>query len=313
MPPPGVEMGAQVLDITQRFRPDFVIAHLFGRSPSVSIKELKRVGYPLRKVVSLRVGRLRGRRRGRRRLGRGRGLLRAAVRRRGRRLPGAQGDPGDVQEGGQGAAEGDGGSRVLQPRRALGGAPRRGDPQRPRRRSRTARSPATTCKKGFEQIKDFTLGGLVPPLEITADDHEGGGWVQVFQVKGGKFVKATDWFRGYRGGGGQAREGRRPRSSGCAVLALNNIEVIYDGVILVLKGVSLDVPRGRDHHPARRQRRRQDDDPEGDLGPAARRARRGDEGHDRARRRAASTGCRRTRSSSAASSRCSRAGASSST
>ena len=42
VPPPGIEMGAQVLDITGRFRPDFVISHLFGRAPSVSIKELKR-------------------------------------------------------------------------------------------------------------------------------------------------------------------------------------------------------------------------------------------------------------------------------
>src|SRR5881409_4104439 len=52
VPPPGVEMGAQVLDIAQRYRADFVIAHLFGAGPSVSIKEFKRVGYPLRKVVS---------------------------------------------------------------------------------------------------------------------------------------------------------------------------------------------------------------------------------------------------------------------
>jgi hypothetical protein len=51
VPPPGVEMGAQILDITQRFRPDFVITHLFGRSPSVALKELKRNGYPLSKVV----------------------------------------------------------------------------------------------------------------------------------------------------------------------------------------------------------------------------------------------------------------------
>ena len=29
-----------------------------------------------------------------------------------------------------------------------------------------------------------------------------------------------------------------------AILAVNNIEVIYDHVILVLKGVSLTVPRG---------------------------------------------------------------------
>jgi branched-chain amino acid transport system substrate-binding protein len=50
----------------------------------------------------------------------------------------------------------------------------------------------------MEQIKDFTLGGLVPPLEITASDHEGGGWVRVFTVKDGKFAAATDWFRAYR-------------------------------------------------------------------------------------------------------------------
>src|SRR5262245_4557769 len=49
VPAPGVEMAAQVLDITGRFKPDFVITHLFGRSPSVSIKELKGKGYPLSK------------------------------------------------------------------------------------------------------------------------------------------------------------------------------------------------------------------------------------------------------------------------
>ena len=45
--------------------------------------------------------------------------------------------------------------------------------------------------------------GLFPPrytithLKITATDHEGGGWVQIFQVKDGKFAKETDWFRAY--------------------------------------------------------------------------------------------------------------------
>src|SRR5260370_35223334 len=57
--------------------------------------------------------------------------------------------------------------------------------------------PGEELKKGFEQIHAFTLGGLVPPLKVTAADHEGGGWVQVFQVKGGKLVKETDWFRAY--------------------------------------------------------------------------------------------------------------------
>src|ERR1017187_8536468 len=51
VPPPGVEMSAQVLDISQRYRPDFVLAHLFGRSPSVMLKAMKQSGYPLSKVL----------------------------------------------------------------------------------------------------------------------------------------------------------------------------------------------------------------------------------------------------------------------
>src|SRR3954465_10352308 len=53
VPAPGLEMGAQILDITGRFKPDFIISHLFGRAPSVSIKELKGKGFPLSKVVGL--------------------------------------------------------------------------------------------------------------------------------------------------------------------------------------------------------------------------------------------------------------------
>src|SRR5580704_12533516 len=53
VPPPGVELGAQIIDITQRYHPDFIIAHLFGRSPSVLIKGLKGAGFPLSKVVGL--------------------------------------------------------------------------------------------------------------------------------------------------------------------------------------------------------------------------------------------------------------------
>src|SRR5438270_8909672 len=36
-----------------------------------------------------------------------------------------------------------------------------------------------------------------------------------------------------------------PHASADHILALNNIEVVYDHVILVLKGVSLEVPRGQ--------------------------------------------------------------------
>ena len=36
------------------------------------------------------------------------------------------------------------------------------------------------------------------PMQVTPSDHEGGGWVQIFQVQGEKLVKETEWFQGYR-------------------------------------------------------------------------------------------------------------------
>jgi branched-chain amino acid transport system substrate-binding protein len=196
VPPPGVEMGAQVLDITQRYRPDFVIAHLFGRSPSLSIKEFKRTGYPLSKVMGLvwasaehdilaaggwsvaegyHTLTFAG-------IGDDypvRQEIKAMYKAQGRDLPNAMEDTVMYNRGILWAA-----LHVEATRNAL--------------KSTGGKQPSgEDVKRGFEAIRDFTLGGLVPPLEVTAGDHEGGGWVQVFQAKGGKFVKETDWFRAY--------------------------------------------------------------------------------------------------------------------
>jgi branched-chain amino acid transport system substrate-binding protein len=196
VPPPGVEMGAQVLDIAQRYRPDFVISHLFGRSPSVAIKELKRAGYPLSKVI---------------------GLVWASA-------------EADIEAaGGWAVAEG---YHTLQfagvgddypVRKEIVAMYKAEGKEPPKEMASTvyynrglliaaihveairnaikakggAQPTGEDVRKGFESIKDFTLGGLVPPLQVTATNHEGGGWVQIFQVKGGKFVKETEWFRGY--------------------------------------------------------------------------------------------------------------------
>ncbi|MBX9945177.1 MAG: ABC transporter substrate-binding protein [Reyranella sp.] len=197
VPAPGLEMGAQVLDITGRFKPDFVIAHLFGRSPSVSIKELKGKGYPLSKVVSLVWG-------------------------------GAEADI--VAAGGMGAAEGYNTIQfagvgkdfpVIKEIEAMYKAQGKAVPKeldstvyynrgvliaalhveavRNAIKAKGGAAPTSEeVKKGMESIKGFTLGGLVPPMEITPEDHEGGGWVQIWTVKGGKLVKTKDWFQGYR-------------------------------------------------------------------------------------------------------------------
>jgi branched-chain amino acid transport system substrate-binding protein len=196
VPPPGVEMGAQVLDITQRYRPDFVIDHLFGRSPSVAIKEYKRAGFPLSKVM---------------------GLVWASA-------------EADIEAaGGWAVAEGyhtmsfagvGDDFPVRQDIKAMYKAQGKEPPKemddtvmynrglflaavhveaiRNALKANGGKKPTgEEVKKGFESIHDFTLGGLVPPLNITPTDHEGGGWVQIYQAKGGKFVKETDWIRAY--------------------------------------------------------------------------------------------------------------------
>ncbi|HYM73185.1 MAG TPA: ABC transporter substrate-binding protein [Stellaceae bacterium] len=197
VPPPGVELGAQIIDVTQRFHPDFVIAHLFGRSPSVLIKGLKGAGYPLSKVI---------------------GLVWASA------------EADILAAGGWGVAEGyntiqfAGAGDDYPVRQEIKEMYKKEGKEPPKEMDNTVvynrgllqaaiQIQALTnalkisdgklptreqVKTGMEQIKDFTLGGLVPPLQITPTDHEGGGWVRIFQVKGGKFVAATDWIHSYR-------------------------------------------------------------------------------------------------------------------
>ena len=196
VPPPGVEIGAQVLDITQRYHPDFVIAHLFGRSPSVAIKEFKRAGYPLSKMLGLvwasaEADMLAA---GGWAVAEGYHTLQFAgagddypVRQEIKAMYKAQGKepPKEMDD------------TVVYNRGILWAAVHVEAIRNALKATGGKQPTGEDVKKGFESIHDFSLGGLVPPLEVNATDHEGGGWVQVFQVKGGKLVKETDWFRAY--------------------------------------------------------------------------------------------------------------------
>lgn len=197
VPPPGVEMGAQALDIAQRFRADFVIAHLFGGAPSVSIKEFKRVGYPLRKVVSFVWGAAEANIDGAGGFAAAEGYfamqfagvgtdypvlneIRDMYKKQGKEPPKGMASTVFYNRGVLIAA-----LHVEAIRNALKAKP-------------DGKITGEDAKKGFEKISNFTLGGLVPPLKITPTDHEGGGLVQIWQVKDGKFVKATEWFSAYQ-------------------------------------------------------------------------------------------------------------------
>jgi branched-chain amino acid transport system substrate-binding protein len=197
VPAPGLEMAAQVLDITGRFKPDFVIAHLFGRAPSVSIKELKGKGYPLSKVVSLVWGSSEADIQAAGGYATAEGYhtmqfagvgtdfqvikdIDAMYKARGKSAPKEQETSVYYNRGLMQAA-----LHVEAIRNAIkakGGAKPTGE----------------DVKKGMESIKDFTLGGMVPPITLTPEDHEGGGWVQVWNVKDGKLVKDGEWFQAYR-------------------------------------------------------------------------------------------------------------------
>jgi branched-chain amino acid transport system substrate-binding protein len=196
VPPPGLEMSAAALDIARRYRADWVITHLFGRSPSVSIKELNKVGFPMNRVLSLvwgaaevdidaagwdiAQGYL--------------GMQFAGV---GQDFPVIQEIIAMYQEEGQEPPA------ALQKvsvyyNRGVFNAALLVEAVRLALEKSGESLTGQQVKQGFESIRDFTLGGLVPPMEVTPQDHEGGGWVRIYRVQGKQWVPATDWFTGYR-------------------------------------------------------------------------------------------------------------------
>ena len=197
VPPPGVEMGAQVLDIAQRYRADFVISHLFGGAPSVSIKELKRVGYPLKKVIGLVWASAEANIEGAGGFGVADGYFAMQFAGVGtdypvlneiREMYKKQGKPAPKEMA----------STVFYNRGVLLAAVHVEAIRNAVKAKPDGKITGDDAKKGFEKISNFTLGGLVPPLKITPTDHEGGGLVQIWQVKDGKFVKSTEWFAAYQ-------------------------------------------------------------------------------------------------------------------
>ena len=199
VPPPGIEMAAQVLDISQRFSPDFLITNLFGRAPSVGIKALNRVGFPMNKVVSLAWGAAESDIEA---AGGGSvadgyyGLQFAGVGtdydviKQIRDMYKAEGKPPPK------AME----STVYYNRAVLHTAIQVEAARIAIQNSKDGNITGQDMKAGFEKISRTSLaklGDLVPPLQITPADHEGGGWIQVFQVKNGQFTKVTEWFKAY--------------------------------------------------------------------------------------------------------------------
>lgn len=197
VPPPGVDVSSQVLAISQEYNPDFVIDHTFGKAPALVIKGLKENGYPLSKVVALvwasgesdimgaggwKVAQDYNTMQF---AGAGENYpvikeIQAMYKKEGKAPPAAMQATVYYNRGVE-----QGAIWVEAIRNAL-------------KLSHGQKPTPLQVKAGFEMIHDFTLGGLIPPLTVTAADHEGGGWVRIFRVKGDQFEPMTDWFRAYR-------------------------------------------------------------------------------------------------------------------
>jgi branched-chain amino acid transport system substrate-binding protein len=193
VPERGVEMASQVLEITRRMQADWVVEHLFGNA-AVSMKEFRRNGFPLNRVVSLVTGageedmQIAG-------WDTAQGYLGLHATNVGQDFPVIQDLITMYQTEHQKVPEYVGrvnynGGVVIAALMVEGirlaieqeGLPVTGE----------------KVKRGYERIKAFTLGGLLPPLTLTPEDHEGGGWVRMHQTKGKHLVPVTGWFRGYR-------------------------------------------------------------------------------------------------------------------
>ena len=194
VPSPGLEMAPQVIDITRRMKADWVVAHLFGRAPSVSVKEFQKAGFPLNHVISLvwGAGEADAEAAGWEQAQGYLGLQFSAV---GRSLPLMQEiikmykDEGKEAPGYVGGVYYSRGVLIaaLMTEGVRLGLQNFGEPLT-----------GEKVKKGYELMKGFSLGGFLPPMTVTPQDHEGGGCVRVYQVKGKEWVPVTDWIRGYR-------------------------------------------------------------------------------------------------------------------
>lgn len=197
VPSPGIEMAAQVLDITGRFRPDFVISHLFGRAPAVAIKEFKGKGFPLNKMVGFvwavseaDIAAAGG-------MNFAEGYYTLQYTGIGKDFPVLK----EIEEmykkqGKPVPKEMD--TTVLYNRGVYQAAVQL-EAIRIAIKNKGGQKPTPSdVRDAFEKIEKVPVGDLSPPLKITPEDHEGGGWVQVWQVKGGKYVKASEWTQSYR-------------------------------------------------------------------------------------------------------------------
>ena len=193
-PSPGTEQSATWSDV-RRFQPDHVLLWGAGGGQAVSVREAIRAGIPQENVLSVvwmaetdaeTIGRERAT-----------GIKRFEAVATGTDHPIMQRIMEEVVEPGHGAG----------PREEVGttyynigvasmavavegarialeefGAPLTGD----------------KLRRGMEMIENFDAEGMMPPITLTEEDHQGGGFGRISQWNGEAWEPITDWFAAHQ-------------------------------------------------------------------------------------------------------------------
>lgn len=53
-------------------------------------------------------------------------------------------------------------------------------------------------RRGMERIEDFDAEGMMPPITLTEEDHQGGGYGRISEWNGTEWEPVTDWFSAHQ-------------------------------------------------------------------------------------------------------------------
>jgi len=194
-PSPGTEQSATWAQV-RRFRPDWVLLWSAGPSQSVGVREAIRNGFPLDRLVSVIwldekdmniVG-----------AAQARGVKRFEAAVPGREHPVVQEILQKVyQEAGKGFGKIE---NVGSTYYVVGIASVAPVVEAVRIAVERFGEPVTVDKirAALEMVSNFDLNGLMPPITITPQDHEGGGMGRISQWDGSRWVPVTDWMSAFR-------------------------------------------------------------------------------------------------------------------
>jgi branched-chain amino acid transport system substrate-binding protein len=199
--PPALEQSAQWTDIARRFKADWVITQLVGGSGAVSIKEAARVGFPMDRVVaqvwasSEHSPTIAG-------ADIAKGYIGIQFHGVGREFPLVKDILEKVYDAGKGHGKREDVGTVYY-NRGLFIMGMLVEAFRLAHDHFGDRLTPDHMKWGLEHLTSEVveragLVGLAPPLSVSEDDHEGGGFVKFYQWDGEKFVPISDWISAYR-------------------------------------------------------------------------------------------------------------------